>query len=185
MVKILAALVSALSILNSSGASPGATEKVAALVARATCSGASHSSAGKLPSTLMRVVIIPLLKCKYKDPADVNNYRPIAIATALSKVLEQVKLSRLARCLWTADSQFGFKQAHGTEMAIFALKQTIDLYRNQDTPVYMFFLDAKMVFDRVNHRTLAKKLRNRNVPLHIVKLFIFWYREQEFMVRYQ
>ena len=40
MVKILAAL----SILNSSGASPGATEKVAALVARATCSGASHSS---------------------------------------------------------------------------------------------------------------------------------------------
>ena len=44
MVKILAALVAALvaalSILNSSGA----TKKVAALVARATCSGASHSS---------------------------------------------------------------------------------------------------------------------------------------------
>ena len=39
MVKLLAALVAALSILNSSGASPGATEKVAALVARATCSG--------------------------------------------------------------------------------------------------------------------------------------------------
>ena len=64
------------------------------------------------------VVIIPLLKCKSKDPADVNNYRPIAIATALSKVLEQVLLSRLARYLWTADSQFGFKQTHGTEMAI-------------------------------------------------------------------
>ena len=52
---------------------------------------------GKLPSTLMHVVIIPLLKCKSKDPADVNNYRPIAIATALSKVLEQVLLSRLTR----------------------------------------------------------------------------------------
>ena len=38
---------------------------------------------GKLPNTLMHVVIIPLLKCKSKDPADVNNYRPIAIATAL------------------------------------------------------------------------------------------------------
>ena len=38
---------------------------------------------GKLPSTLMHVVIIPILKCKSKDPADVNNYRPIAIATAL------------------------------------------------------------------------------------------------------
>ena len=53
----------------------------------------------KLPTTLMHVVIILLLKCKSKDPADVNNYRPIAIATALSKVLEQVLLSRLARYL--------------------------------------------------------------------------------------
>ena len=80
---------------------------------------------GKLPNSLMHVVIIPQLKCKSKDPADVNNYRPIAIATALSKVLEQVLLSRLARYQWTADSQFGFNRAHGKEMAIFALKQAV------------------------------------------------------------
>ena len=121
----------------------------------------------------MHVVIISLLKCKSKDPADVNNYRPITIATALSKVLEQVLLSRLARYLWTADSQFGFKRAHGTEIAIFALKQTVDFYRNQDTPVYMCFLDAKKAFDRLNHWMLAKKLLDRNVLLHIVKLFTF------------
>ena len=139
---------------------------------------------GKLPSTLMHVVIIPLLKCKSKDPADVNNYRPIAIATPLSKVLEQVLLLQLTRYLYTADSQFGFNRAHGTEMAIFALKQTVDIYRNQDTPVYMCFLDAKNTFDRVNHWMLAKKLLDRNVPLHIVKFIIFCYREQEFMVRW-
>ena len=51
---------------------------------------------GKLPSTLMHVVITPLLKFKFKDPADVNNFSPIAIATALSKVHDQVLLSRLA-----------------------------------------------------------------------------------------
>ena len=64
------------------------------------------------------------------------------------------------------------------------LKQTVDFYRNQDTPVYMCFLDAKMAFDRVNHWMLAKKPLDRNVPLHIVKLFIVWYREQEFIVRW-
>ena len=64
---------------------------------------------GELPNSLMHEVSIPLLNCKTKDPADVNNYRPSAIATALSKVLEQVLLLRLARYLWTADSQFGFK----------------------------------------------------------------------------
>ena len=127
----------------------------------------------------MHAVIIPLLKCKSKDPADTNNYRPIVIATALSLVLEQILLSRLARFLWPGDSQFGFKQADGTEMAIFALNQTVDFYHNQDTPVYMCFLDTKKVFDRVNHWTQAKKLLGRNILLHIVKLFIFWYKEQE------
>ena len=63
-------------------------------------------------TTLMHVVIIPLLKCKSKDPADINNYRPTAIATALSKLLKQVLLLRLVRYLWTADSQFGFKEEH-------------------------------------------------------------------------
>ena len=91
---------------------------------------------GKLPSTLMHVVIIQLLKCKSKDPA-----------TALSKVLEQVLLSRLARYLWTPDSQFGFNPAHWTEMAIKALNETVDFDGNQDTPVYMCFLDAKKAFD--------------------------------------
>ena len=123
----------------------------------------------------MHVVIIPLLKCTFKDPADVNNYRPIAISTDLSKVLEQVLLSRLARYLWTADSQFGFERAHGTEMAIFAFNLTVDFYRNQDTPVCICaFLMQKKALDRVNHWTLAKKLLDRNVPLHNVKLFIFW-----------
>ena len=106
---------------------------------------------GELPNSLMHVVIIPQLKCKSKDPADVNNYRPIAIATALSKVLEQVLLSRLARYLWTAANWVSSKLAHWTEMAIFALKQTLDFYHNQDTPEQMCFLDAKKAFDRVNH----------------------------------
>ena len=65
--------------------------------------------------------------------------------------------------LWTADSQFGFKQAHGTEIAIFALKQTVDFYHNHDIPVYMCFLDAKKAFDRVNHWMLARKLLDRNI----------------------
>ena len=128
---------------------------------------------GKLPNSIMHEVIIPLLKCKSKDPADVNNYWPIEITTALSKVLEQVLLSRLARYLCTADSEFGFQQPHGTEMAIFALEHRVNFYRSQDTPVYMCFLDAKKAFDRVNHWTLAKKLLDRNVSLQIVKLFIF------------
>ena len=58
VVKILAALVAALSILNSSGATPGATEKVAALVARATCSGAIHSSVNMSNTSIFSILSI-------------------------------------------------------------------------------------------------------------------------------
>ena len=54
------------------------------------------------------------------------------------------------------DSQFCFMPAQGTELAIFALKKIVDFYRNQDTPLYLCFIDAKNAFDRVSHRTLAK-----------------------------
>ena len=77
---------------------------------------------------------------------------------------------------YTYISQFSFNQSHGPEMTIFALKQTVDFYCNQETPVYMCFLDAKKAFDRVNHRAPAKKLLDRNALLYIVKLFIYWYR---------
>ena len=55
------------------------------------------------------MLTVKFRKCKSKDHADVNNYKPIAIDTALSRVLEQVLLSRLARYLWTAESKFGVK----------------------------------------------------------------------------
>ena len=48
----------------------------------------------------------------------------------------------------------------------------------------MCFINAKKALDKVNRWMLAKKLLDRNVTLHIVKSFIFWYRDQEFMVRW-
>ena len=43
-------------------------------------------------------------------------------------------------------------------MALFALKQSVDFYRNQDSPLYICFLDAEKAFNTVNHWTLEKKL---------------------------
>ena len=51
--------------------------------------------------------------------------------------------------------------------------QTIDFYRNQDTPVYMCFLDAKNAFDRVNHWTLAKKLLRQKCAIAYCEIVYF------------
>jgi hypothetical protein len=46
-----------------------------------------------LPTAFMKSIIIPLVKCKSGDLADLNNYRAIAVSTALSKLLENVLAS--------------------------------------------------------------------------------------------
>ena len=51
-----------------------------------------------------------------------NNYRPIAIATITSKLLESVLLLKCSDYLTTCDNQFGFKASHGTDMCIYTLK---------------------------------------------------------------
>ena len=85
------------------------------------------------------------IRC-YQLQANCNNL-------AISKVLEQILLSRLARHLWTADSQFGFKQAHGIEMAIFARKQTVDFTINITHLYKWAFLMQIKTFDKVTHWT--------------------------------
>lgn len=104
-----------------------------------------------------------------------------AIATSISKVLQQVILQAF---LPTAAGQFGLKKSHWTKVAIFALKQTTEYYRSRDSPVFLCILDAKNTFDRVNHCTLFGKLIERGAPPYIVQLLIFWYTEQEFLVRW-
>ena len=135
-----------------------------------------------LPGPLMDVLINPLLKSKSKDSSDKNNYRPIAIATAISKLVELILMEKLHEHLDTTDYQFGFKAQHGTELAIFTMKQTISYYNNRNSPVYLCFLDAKKAFDRVNHWTLFRKLLDRGAPKHLVKILLHWYQRQEHYV---
>ena len=45
-------------------------------------------SHGYIPSSFMKTSIIPILKHRNGDTSDKNNYRPIAIVTAMSKLFE-------------------------------------------------------------------------------------------------
>ena len=67
-----------------------------------------------LPDIFCQAVIIPLVKCKTGDLSDVNNYRAIAISTAVSKNLEHILLDFLQAGEVADDYQFGFKKHHST-----------------------------------------------------------------------
>ena len=127
---------------------------------------------------ISNVLLVPIIKDRLKNPSDSSNYRPIAIATASSKILEKIILSRLGEFLETSDSQWGFKKEHSTEMCVYALKEVINYYRKLSSPVFVCFLDLKSAFDRVSYRRLFRKLLYRRVPLYLVRILRNWYESQ-------
>jgi hypothetical protein len=137
-----------------------------------------------LPSNLMDTLIIPIVKDNKGNIMDKDNYRPIALTCITSKILELVVLHKYQDKLITTDSQFGFKSNHSTDTCTFVLKEVIDFYVSQSSPMYLCFMDASKAFDRVNHWILFDKLIKRGMPLFIVRLLSAWYTTQEFIVKW-
>ena len=139
---------------------------------------------GSLPESLMSVVLVPIIKDKSGKINSKDNYRPIAIASIMSKLLEKLLLERLSNFLVTSSHQFGFKPKHSTDACIYVLKESIDRYVEQQSSVYLCFLDASKAFDRVNHYSLFNKLITRGVPGYLVRILIYWYSNQNMCVRW-
>ena len=139
---------------------------------------------GHLPSSFMFSTIVPIVKNKTGDTTSKNNYRPVAIVSACSKILEACILRFTSHLLYSTDNQFGFKAAHSTDLCIFTLKSVVNYYLDFRSNVAACFLDASKAFDRVNHWTLFYKLLNRGIPIPIVRILCFWYRTQQVCIRW-
>ena len=139
---------------------------------------------GYLPSALMSVVIVPIIKDKSGNVNSSENYRPIALASVISKLLELIILDRIEHLLITNANQFGFKKSHGTDQCCYILKEVINLYKSLNSCISICFLDASKAFDRVCHNTLFKKLERRGIPGYLLRMLVFWYENKKMLVRW-
>ena len=80
-------------------------------------------SHGFVPKACLDTLLMLIVKNKNKSVQDINNYRPIALATVISKLLERYILHRILPSLHTSQNQFGFKPKHSTDMSVFLLKK--------------------------------------------------------------
>jgi len=85
--------------------------------------------------SLVQSAIIPLMKCKSGNLSDVNNYRVIAISTAMSRLLESVIANHVFFSTETENYQFGFKAEHSTGICSSIFKQTVDYNVNHSSHV--------------------------------------------------
>lgn len=138
-----------------------------------------------LPANCMKTIVVPIIKNRTGDASNLSNYRPISLATILSKVFENIIIKHLnERNIPLNNAQFGFRRGLSTDFAIFTLKNTLYHYINRHTTTYACFLDLSRAFDTINYNKLWSKLRNTKVPDKIVNLLEYWYANQVNQVRW-
>ena len=115
---------------------------------------------GIFPAELKIAIVTPIIK--KGDKQLFENYRPISLIPALSKVFEKVVYNQLSEYLdkkkLLYESQYGFRKLHSTELACleFIDKTLADLDKG-NLPLSVS-IDLSKAFDTLDHNILLFKL---------------------------
>ena len=138
-----------------------------------------------MPVEILKGEIRPILKNNSLSKSSSTNYRPIMNSSVFLKIFEYCLLPILERDLKLDDRQFGFRSGTGCTTAVSVLKETIHSYLNQGSVVHCAMVDLTKAFDKVNYNILVEKLRHTILPLSIVNILNFMFRNIFVSVKYQ
>ena len=111
-----------------------------------------------MPAIWKRTIISPIYKAGNKN--DVENYRPIGILGAVSKVFDAIIAKKIADKLihLITANQHGFVSGRSTITNLLQYNNYIGTALNKYLQVDSFYLDFAKAFDSVNHDILICKL---------------------------
>ena len=134
---------------------------------------------GFIPDNYKCAKVIPIHKSGATDKFD--NYRPISILPALSKLLEKIVALQMIRFLESQNilyaHQYGFRNNRDTVQPLIHLMHKVFEGLNQNTSEYTLsiFLDLRKAFDTCNIEIMLKKLHHygfRDTPLKWFKNYL-------------
>ena len=117
-------------------------------------------STGIFPEKLKSTRVIPIHKSG--DTTNCDNYRPISLVNAFSKILEKIVSTKLTNHLQQNnliyEHQYGFLKGKSTEHALIHITNKIGQALNENKYCVGIFLDLKKAFDVVPHSIKLEKL---------------------------
>ena len=128
---------------------------------------------GIFPERLKIAKVIPIYK---KDDAKMfENYRPISILPAISKILEKTIFNQLHDYFQDnklyCKNQYGFRRNHSTEYAALELIDRVILDMDKSEIPFSIFIDLSKAFDTLDHNILINKLQYYGIKDTALDLF--------------
>ena len=122
---------------------------------------------GIFPDRLKIAKVIPLYKNNDESEQNFQNYRPISLLTAISKVFEKVMNLQITQYLNVngkfAPNQYGFRKNHSTELAATELLDRLTQDAMNEQNPFAIFIDLSKAFDTLDHEILLYKLKRLGI----------------------
>lgn len=140
---------------------------------------------GVFPNVFKTALVYPIHKAGKKD--QMENYRPISILPALSKILERILNKRLIHYLeknnLLSENQFGFRTGRSTSQAVDTLTSLITDALDSGQKCLTVYLDFAKAFDSVSIPRLLSKLEALGVRGTQLNLFRSYLTDRNQLVK--
>ena len=128
-----------------------------------------------IPNQFNMTHIIPIIKDHKKPNNSIDNLRPISISNTLVQIFERILLSKMPIILDTHSHQFGYKKKISCTHALFAYKETIISYIENNKDCCSVSLDAVKAFDCAWREAIFYKLKLKGIDRNLIIILRMYY----------